>query len=160
MAQSVVNCSLTKEAENKIVSGLRSSMHQNKIKADIAFLAAFARCFLDPYFAWFQRSDPNIKAAGFLTFHRQGRYFLMWKDLKSVSWRTNPAFQTYRDVISTLQDVPSKDNPVTKKIKEDMADKFFLLATRQTIKHNRRYMTASKLVQACFGEFETGQIVV
>jgi hypothetical protein len=148
MAQSgVVNCSLTKEVENKIASGLRSLMHQNEIKADIAFLAAFVGCFLDPHFAWFQQSDPNIKAAGFLlTFHRQVCYFLMWKDLKSVSWRTNPAFQTYRDIISTIQDVPSTDNPVKKPIKEDMANKFFLLAMRQTIKHNRRYMTTSKLV--------------
>jgi hypothetical protein len=159
MAQAVVNSSITKEAENKIASGLRSLMHQNEIKADIAFLAAFARCFLDPHFAWFQRSDPNIKAAGFLTFHRQVRYYLMWKDLKTVSWRTHPAFETYREIIATLQDVPSTDNPVTKAIKEDMADKFFLLAIRQTSKHNRRYMTTTKLVRACFGEFETGQIV-
>jgi hypothetical protein len=161
MARAVVNISLTKDAENKIASGLRSLMHQDEIKADIAFLAAFAKCFLDPHFAWFQRSDPNIKAPGFLTFHRHVRYFLMWKDLKdlSVSWRTHAAFQTYREIIAGLQDVPTEGNPVTKKIKEVMVDKFFLLATRQTIKHNRRYMTTAKLVRACFGEFQTGQIV-
>jgi hypothetical protein len=115
MAQAITNCSLTKEAGGEIASGLRSLMHQNEIKADIAFLAAFARYFLDPHFSWFQRSDPNVKVAGFLTFHRQIRYYLMWKDLTSVSWRTHAAFQTYREIISTLQDVPSTDNPVTQK---------------------------------------------
>ena len=52
----------------------------------------------------------------------------MQKDLVGVCQRTHTSFQTYRNKISTLQEVPSVDNSVTKTIKEDMADKFILLA--------------------------------
>jgi hypothetical protein len=43
--------------------------------------------------------------------------------------------------------------------KEDMANKFFNLATRQRVKHNMWHMMTGKLVLACFSEFETGQIM-
>mgnify|MGYP000140563801 CR=1 FL=1 len=65
-------------------------MREVSIKADAAFLAAFADQFLEKHFTWYQKADPNVKKAGFLAIHRVVRFYMMQEELQKLM-RVNAA---------------------------------------------------------------------
>jgi hypothetical protein len=161
IARAAVNISNTVEAKNKMSSGLLSIMKQSSIHANVAFLSAFATKFLNKHFLWCQQSEQNAGKAGFLPFHRQVRCFQMRTGLKHLleNWETERAFKPFVDLLKTLPDVLTTEEPVSKSVKRKMVKGFLKLSLEQAIKHNRRQMDTNKLVPACIAEQETGHIV-
>jgi hypothetical protein len=104
MAISVINSSKTDQRDNKIASGLVSLMDEPCIHADVAFIAAHAKQYLDKHMLWYQCEDPNLREQGFLTFHRCLRYFIKVKQLEDLAanWQQNEAFEEYCNIVSGL----------------------------------------------------------
>jgi len=128
MALSVVAATKTNERENKIASGLASLMNEPMIHADLLFLAAFSKHFLDDHMKWYGSKDDNIGVSGFLIFHRFLRYYIMQQELKNLEsngWETNPVFGPFLLKLQTL-------TLEEKNMKILMANQFLLCASRQT----------------------------
>jgi hypothetical protein len=154
MAISVINSSKTDQRDNKIASGLVSLMDEPCIHADVAFIAAHAKQYLDKHMLWYQREDPNLREPGFLTFHRCLRYFVKVKQLEDLAanWQQNDAFKEYCHIVSCL---PEK----YRTLKQEMPGKFFDTTIKQVKKHNRRYANSKRLLRASFAEPETSKYV-
>jgi len=155
MALSVVAATRTNEKENKIASGLVSLMNEPLIHADLLFLAAFSKNFLDNHMKWYGSKDPNIGEPGFLIFHRFLRYFTMQEELKILEnggWETNSDFELFVLKLQTL-------TLEGKNLKTQMANQFLCIASRQTRKHNGRYATTRRLVHACLAESSSSQVI-
>ena len=163
ITHAVVNSASTNQKDVKTASGgLRSSlMWEVSFKADTAIVAAFADQFLDKHFAWCQKSDPNVTKTGFLAVHRAVRFYMMQEELQKlmVSWKTHPAFKTFRDVVEDSPETSSDPKIATQQIKSQMATGFLRLALLQCRKHNARCAITRRLLRASFAEAETGQIV-
>jgi hypothetical protein len=85
MAKACCNMTKTDQKENIIALNLLSLASSDWIVADIyLILTGVAKSWLNPHMRWYQDSDPNVGTPGFLSFHRQVRYFLMLEDLKNI----------------------------------------------------------------------------
>ena len=155
MAKAAIVYSNTDQALNKIASGLVSEMQERVIKADVSFIATYSKLCLEPNLLWDQKVDPNIGEHGFLAFHRLVKFFLDLSRLNDLrkNWRLHPGFQKY---VGILEEETDKDN---KEMIESTPDGFFDCAIAQHRKHNIRYATTVLLLQAAFGEHETGKHV-
>jgi hypothetical protein len=141
--------------ENIIASNLLSLASSDWIVADIYLIAGVAKSWLNPHIRWYQGSDPNVATPGFLSFHRQVRYFLMLEDLKNIedNWREMDEFAAFSKKLLTMT------NSIQKKLKEDIATSFLKKMASQVRKHNKRYLLTKHLVRGVFAELETGQAV-
>jgi hypothetical protein len=155
MAKACCNMTKTDVRENIIASNLLSLASSDWIVADIYLIAGVAKSWLNPHMRWYQGSDPNIKTPGFLSFHRQVRYFLMMENLKKIenSWREMDEFSALATKLHTMT------NLTQKKLKEDMVSSFVKKMASQVRKHNKRYLLTKHLVRAVFAECQTGQAV-
>jgi hypothetical protein len=155
MAKACCNMTKTDQKENIIASNLLSLASSDWIVADIYLIAGVAKSWLNPHMRWYQGSDPNVGTPGFLSFHRQVRYFLMLEDLKNIEdhWREMDEFAAFSEKLLTMT------NSIQKKLKEDMATSFLKKMASQVRKHNKRYLLTKHLVRGVFAESETGQAV-
>ena len=154
MAQAVIVTSTTKEAKNKIASGLYSLMSEKAIKADVAYITAFAQDHLNPNMKWSSRVDKNVGQPGFLTFHRVSHYFVMVENIKRMQtdWSESKYFKNFLDIVETL--------PLDmKKVEESLPEKYLQTALEQVHKHNGRYLKTVLLLKSAFGEIETSKYV-
>ena len=85
----------------------------------------------------------------------------MAKQLKELAtgWQTHKHFKEFRELIKDLPTEATPETPVTISVKQEMAKPFCTVAFCQAKKHNKWYMTTRKLVGACFGEQQRGQLV-
>ena len=83
-------------------------MHNKKIKADVAMVAAYHLYFLFSHFDWLQQGDPRIgNKPGFLQAHIGCRYFLMHSDLVQCcndGWKGLERFKPFLDALADLPD--------------------------------------------------------
>jgi hypothetical protein len=104
---------------------------------------------------FFQGPDPNIGEPGFLSYHRQVRFFLMMDDINRMkrNWREHKAFSKFATKVDGMT------NERLKKLKEEMVSAFLTKMTMQIRKHNKRYLLTRNLVCSVFSEWQTGQAV-
>ena len=106
-------------------------MWQPVLNADVSFLAAFAKLYLDKDMLWCQMTDPNIGKAGFLSVHRAVRYAMSVKELERLKekWKTIPSFEQYLEICNDLPDD-------LKVMKLAVPSNFFETTLKQAHKHN------------------------
>jgi hypothetical protein len=154
LAQAIVNMTMSDERENTIASNFLSPASSPWIVADVHFIAAITKKWLNPHMRWYQQSDPNIGRPGYLVSHRLVRYHLQIVDLEDMQndWKSQEAFTGFMEVLDSLSET-------LKPMKETMVRSFLTLMIQQVNKHNQRYLLTPKLVLAVFAEKETGQLV-
>ena len=81
LAQAIVNMTNSDERENTIASNFLSLASSPWIIADVHFIAAIMKKWLNLHMRWYQHSDPNIGQPGYLISHRLLRYHLQIIDL-------------------------------------------------------------------------------
>ncbi len=145
---------MSDERENTIASNFLSLASSPCSVADVHFIAAITKKWLNPHMRWYQQSDPNIGRPGYLVSHRLVRYHLQIADLEDMQndWKSQEAFTGFREVLDSLSET-------LKPMKETMVRSFLTLMIQQVNKHNQRYLLTPKLVRAVFAEKETGQLV-
>jgi hypothetical protein len=155
LAKGVCNMTKTIEKDNVIASNLLSLASSEWIVGDVFFIAAIAKSWLNPHMKFFQGPDPNVGEPGFLSYHRQVRFFLMMDDINRMkrNWRGHEAFSKFASKVDEMT------NEHLKKLKEEMVSAFLTKMSTQIRKHNKRYLLTRNLVRAVFSEWQTGQAV-
>jgi hypothetical protein len=155
LAKGVCNMTKTIERDNVIASNLLSLASSEWIVGDVFFIGAIAKSWLNPHMKFFQGADPNIGEPGFLSYHRQVRFFLMMDDIIGMkrNWRGHEAFSKFASKVDEMT------NERLKKLKEEMVSAFLTKMTTQIRKHNKRYLLSRNLVCSVFSEWQTGQAV-
>lgn len=74
---------------------LRSLMREPGMKVGIAFVAGFAKAYLNPNMSWYGKVDPNIGKPGRLAMHRLARYFLQVRSV-NMCFRSGMLMLTFR----------------------------------------------------------------
>ena len=155
LAKGVCNMTTTVQKDNIIASNLLSLASSEWIVTDVLFVNGISKAWLNPHMKFYQSTDPNVGEPGFLSFHRQVRYFLMLEDINDLklNWRTRPAFAQFSAKVSQMSD------PNLKRLKIEMVSAFLTKMATQTRKHNKRYLLTKNLVRAVFSKWQTGQAV-
>jgi hypothetical protein len=79
-----------------------------------------------------QGADPNLGEPGFLSYHRQVRFFLMMEDINRMkrNWQGHEAFSKFTTKVELVkQDVKEKEEQVGGEYDADMTKFFKLVAT-------------------------------
>ena len=145
----------TDQKENIIASNLLSLASSEGIPADVFFISAISKCWLNPHMKWYQGSDCVISRPGFLSLHRSVRFYLMLDDLDQTrrDWKTNEGFDKFSKQVELMT------NPKLKHLKEGMVDAFLKKMRMQVQKHNKRYILTRGIIRSVFAEWQTGQAV-
>jgi hypothetical protein len=155
VAKGVCNMTKTVEKDNVIASNLLSLASSQWIVADVFFVAGVAKSWLNPHMRFYQGIDQNIGEPGFLSYHRQVRFFLMMEDIIGMkrNWRGQESFSQFSSLVDQMSDLKLR------KLKEEMVSAFLTKMKTQIRKHNKRYLLTRNLVRAVFSEWQTGQAV-
>ena len=155
LAKGVCNMTNTDQKENIIGSNLLSLASSEWIIADVFFISAISKCWLNPHMKWYQGSDRMVCRPGFLSLHRSVRFFLMIEDLDQIrrDWRTNEGFEKFSKQVELMT------NPKLKHLKEGMVEAFLKKMRLQVQKHNKRYILTRGIIRSVFAEWQTGQVV-
>jgi hypothetical protein len=155
LAKGVCNMTNTDQKENIIASNLLSLASSEWIIADVFFISAISKCWLNPHMKWYQGSDPMVCRPGLLSLHRSVRFFLMIEDLDQIrrDWRTNEGFEKFSKQVELMT------NPKLKHLKEGMVEAFLKKMRLQVQKHNKRYILTPGIIRSVFAEWQTGQVV-
>jgi hypothetical protein len=155
LAKGVCNMTKTVEKDNVIASNLLSLASSEWIVSDVLFIAALAKSWLNPHMKFYQGTDPNIGEPGFLCFHRQVRFYLMYEDITEMkqNWKTHEVFSKFSSKVGAMS------NERLKKLKQEMVSAFLTKMQTQIRKHNKRYLLTRNLVRSVFSEWQTGQAV-
>jgi hypothetical protein len=72
------------ERENTIASNFLFLASSPWIVADVHFIAAITKKWLNPHMPWYQSSDPSIGQPGYLVLHQLARYPLQIVHLEDM----------------------------------------------------------------------------
>jgi hypothetical protein len=86
LAKGVCNMTNTDQKENIIASNLLSLTSSKWIIADVFFISAISKCWLNPHMKWYQGSDRMVCRPGFLLLHHSICFFLMLEDLDQICY--------------------------------------------------------------------------
>jgi uncharacterized membrane protein YciS (DUF1049 family) len=155
IAMRMISSTTTSKKQNVIASNYIRFTKSDWIMLDVLFVAGICDGWMNCHLNWYQQGDTNIKKAGYLTFHRSTRFFIMLEDLKALEYDDvyNDAFSKYKITFDHL------DVNIQLK-KQQQSRMFYSIMTSQLYKHNKRYLAGSSFIRTVYAERKIAVIAI